>query len=61
LRARIEHNVEHEPILPAEQLILKTARPTPDDLAEMRAVAEAAREILALLDRWEAERDGHPS
>jgi hypothetical protein len=61
LRERIEWNVDTKPILPGEQLILKTARPTTEDLAEMRAVAEAARAILNLLAREEAEPDGAPT
>jgi hypothetical protein len=58
LRARIEWNVTTKPILPGEQLILKTSRPTPEDLAECVAVAQAAREILEPLDREAVNPDG---
>jgi hypothetical protein len=58
LRERIEWNVEHLPILPDERLITKGRRPTQEERAECRAVAEAARAVLVAIDRWEA-GDGH--
>jgi hypothetical protein len=54
LAERIEHSLTL-PILPGERLILKTPMPTAEDLAECLAVAEAAREVLDLLDRQEVE------